>query len=109
MASRLNLITLKPRPQCGTSKGTPDSFFCSRPKGHSGPCALVPKVMPTQWQSVEDEGAKLPIATILLAWCGTWLSSPQNFATQEIADAYKRDNGVMAILIIPDPRTCLKK
>lgn len=61
----------------------------------------------TKWQSVEGE-EQLPIKTILLAWCGTWLSSPQNFKTQEQADSYKRDNGVVAIMTIPDPRTCLK-
>lgn len=66
-------------------------------------------IVPTQWQSVEAEDAKLPVATIMLAWCGTWLSSPQNFPTQQIADTYKADNGVVAILVIPDPRTCLKK
>lgn len=65
-------------------------------------------IVPTQWQSVEDEDAKIPVATIVLAFCGSWVSSPRTFPTQEAADTYKRDNCVVAIMVIPDPRTCLK-
>ena len=110
MGEKLNLAPVV-RVACGTSKpeSLRSSHSCTRVKGHTGPCALVPIVATTQWQPCQDEAVKLPVDAIILAWCGTWLSSPKRFATQIEADLFKNDNGVEAFLIVPDARPCLKK
>lgn len=63
----------------------------------------------TKWESVEKSDAKLPTTGILLCWNKVWLSPPVSFRTQFLADKYKDENGVVAYLLVIDPKPCLKK
>lgn len=60
-----------------------------------------------KWDFIYNMGSgecKVPLKTLVLMFNGTWLSSPQNFHSQEQLDAYINTNGTEKFLIIPDAR-----
>lgn len=58
----------------------------------------------TKWVKA-DEG--LPVNTIMLYYCGNWLSSPQVLKNRIAADKYRTENGVTLYLVIPNAKLCL--
>lgn len=61
------------------------------------------------WTSIEDEGQEIPINCLVLVWNKVWLSGVQSFDMTQKAINYKKENGSVAYLRIPNARDCLKK
>lgn len=62
----------------------------------------------TKWEDVRGD-KKLPVNVIVVVFCGLWLSSPMIFKNQKEADDYKRKNGAVGYLPIPNAKLALKK